>query len=119
MAIVLLGLLVETTGGCATASLLEMGDARALMFLPLTLTFDALSFGIASAGRRPRTAPQPAYSMSTWQDPDDWVATCEGPLFCPDHKHFVCTGEPDACSCLCEVTLPEPAAERRVAAVAR
>ncbi len=119
MTIVLLGLGLEVTGGCATASLLEMGDAQALVLLPLTLTFDALRFDAASAaaaGRRKGAAPALTYSMSTWGDPDDWVETCEGPLLCPAHKHFVCRGEPDRCTCLCEVTEPEPTAARQAAA---
>jgi len=118
----LLGMLSSGTGGCATASLLEMGDARAMALLPLTLTFDAIHLGILSAGsgRRSSAAAPPANPMVGWQDPDDWVGSCAGPLFCPDHKHFVCTGTPDACACECEVTLPpETAPPPAVAMVVR
>ena len=116
----LLGLVIEATGGCATASLFQMGDSRALMFLPFTLTFDALNFGIASALRRDRSrGTAPTYNPAAdWHDPDDWVVTCEGPLLCPEHRHFVCTGEAHACTCVCVVTLPDPAAEGRVALLA-
>ncbi|RLB54975.1 MAG: hypothetical protein DRI90_19810 [Deltaproteobacteria bacterium] len=114
------GLLIECAGGCATASLMRTGDPRAMVLLPFTLTFDALAFGISSALKRDQTrAAGPIYNTATdWHDPDDWVATCAGPLMCPEHRHFVCAGEIHACTCSCVVTMPEPAAQRQVALLA-
>jgi hypothetical protein len=117
VAVGLLGLLIEATGACATASLMRSGDASALMLLPLTLTFDAIHLAIASAlgGKGNRGAGPVINPALGWHDPDDWVATCEGPLLCPEHRHFQCTGQPHECTCSCVVTQPEPAAVHEVA----
>lgn len=36
-----------------------------------------------------------------WQDPDDWVAACDGPMMCGEHEHFSCAGTPGNCYCDC------------------
>lgn len=95
------------SSGCATQAVLSSGQPEALALVPFALMFDAFTAGIASAGCGAATYT-PNYAMLDWQDPDDWVGDCAGPLMCPSHAHFVCEGRARTCNCWCEVTLPEP-----------
>jgi hypothetical protein len=80
-------------------------SAPVVALLPFTLTLDALLLALLGATQAPAPAPS-GYGARGFEDPGDWVASCEGPLFCPKHRHFVCTGKRRACECHCEITPP-------------
>jgi hypothetical protein len=81
--------------------------------LPFAIALDTIFAAIGSAGS---SSPQPGVYQAPrgnlyWNDPGDWVADCEGPLFCPEHREFVCDGGPGSCSCSCVVSEPDPNAD--------
>jgi hypothetical protein len=98
--------------GCFTQAVMGANSPEALVLLPVAMTFDLI--GLAAAGaarsnlRSPPGGPPPNYANLGFQDPDDWVGECAGPLWCDEHEQFVCEGRPGDCDCWCEVT-PAPA----------
>ncbi|HZO16015.1 MAG TPA: hypothetical protein VFB62_22230 [Polyangiaceae bacterium] len=103
--------LVPTSSGCVSASLASAAASSAaaaplVAVLPITLALDGILLGLAGASMAPAPPSQGNYANYGWKDPDDWVAQCEGPLHCPEHRHFVCSGSPGNCECHCEVTPP-------------
>jgi hypothetical protein len=104
MGCALLIALGATNTGCTTAMLVQSAadEPAVLAALPFTLLIDA--FGAALGVKPSRATTPPPAAPIHWDDPDDWVAACAGPLHCPDHRHFVCEGVPGDCNCDCVVS---------------
>lgn len=54
--------------------------------------------------------PDPVSAMRYWEDPDDWLVDCPGPLDCPPYQVMTCWGGPDRCRCSCEFDAERAAA---------
>jgi hypothetical protein len=93
------------SSGCISQAVMNSGDPKALVLLPLTLPLDlglAALTGGANLRNVSMSGPTPAYNgMRDWVDPNDWVADCAGPILCPEGAQHRCTGTPGACSCDC------------------
>jgi hypothetical protein len=99
--------------GCMTTSLASAagsGGAPAVALLPVALVIDgallAMLANSSSGPSGPSAFPSPRVSVN-WQDPQNWVASCDGPLLCAEHEEFLCLGSPGNCTCSCEVIPPE------------
>ncbi len=102
-AMLALGLTGLGTTGC-TAAVINAGaqDPAALALLPVALIGDVIGMALGDdGGSDPVVAAAPNHRH--WQDPDDWVGSCDGPLMCPSHKLFACSGAPGDCHCECVV----------------
>ena len=93
--------------GCTQAVMQAGGDdPRAFAALPIAVIGDliaaAASGGSSSAGS---STPPPDPSLLSWEDPDDWIAECEGPSLCRAPESFVCYGEPGDCHCACSMNV--------------
>ncbi len=99
--------LAMLTSGCAALAKAAAFDPAALAMVPVALAAQA----ITAAGREDQTpsngminvlpnsfGPQ---SSRDWDDPDDWVAECDGPMLCSEHEQFACSGVPGDCFCDC------------------
>lgn len=103
-AMLALGLTATMTGTGCTVAVLEASakDPTALAFLPVALIGDLIGAAIdGGGGGATAVAADPRHRH--WQDPDDWVGSCDGPLMCPPHKVFACSGASGDCYCECVV----------------
>lgn len=57
--------------------------------------------------------PDPISPLRYWQDPDDWVGQCPGPLNCPSYQIMHCRGVAGHCRCSCEYDAAQAAALER------
>jgi len=100
--------MAQASSGC-TAAVVQAGaeEPTVLALLPLAFLGDLLQLGIrGSSGGATSTV---ARTVGNWRDPGDWVGACTGPLTCPLHQVFECTGVPGDCSCQCVVISPSAA----------
>lgn len=102
--LVLLMWMSSSTVGCATSTVMQAGadNPRAFAALPFALVGDLIA-AAASGGSSASAPPDP--SLLSWEDPDDWIAECEGPSLCHAPESFVCYGEPDDCHCACSMNV--------------
>jgi hypothetical protein len=104
MTCVLVACLGLGSSGCISSAVLQNGDPRSLVFLPLTLPLDFAALLAASAMKGSSSGSSGAtvsYSAYDWKDPNDWVADCAGPVLCQEGARHRCTGSPGACQCDC------------------
>jgi hypothetical protein len=104
---VLVILLGTQTIGC-TSSVIQAGaeDPRALVLLPVAIIGDLIAHGLSGDDKASKpVSPPPDPSLATWQDPDDWLASCDGPLLCKAPRQMSCYGGPGDCFCACEMEI--------------
>lgn len=97
------------SSGCAALMDAAAFDPRALALLPVAAAAQVL--GAAAKENRkpsngminvlPASAQAHPLAYRHWDDPDDWIAECDGPILCGEHEHFSCTGTPGDCFCDC------------------
>lgn len=92
--------------GCTTA-VLQAGadDPRAFALLPVAVLGDLIAAAAGDSASSSSAPPTPDPSPASWEDPDDWVAACDGPILCEAPKSFVCYGVPGDCYCACSVNV--------------
>ena len=97
------------TTGCGAVLEAAAANPAALVFLPVAAAAEVIG-RVAKENRKPSTGmvsvsvPTPAnapLAYRYWEDPNDWVAECDGPMLCSEHEHFSCTGTPGDCYCDC------------------
>ena len=101
--------------GC-TPAVVQAGadDPRAFALLPVAVIGDLIASGLRGGkSSRPNTPPDP--SLASWEDPEDWVGECEGPLLCDAPRQFACYGSPGDCYCACELPLTATSASQATA----
>lgn len=111
-----LGAVAMLSTGCASVLRAAADNPAALAFLPVAAAAEVIG-AAAKESRKPSTGmltftpaagnPGPL-AYRDWQDPDDWVAACDGPMLCSEHEQFACTGTPGDCCCDCVGTSSTP-----------
>ena len=95
--------------GCASVLEAAAQNPAALVFLPVAAVAE-IATAASKENRKPSNGmvtmslPNPANAPLAnryWDDPNDWVADCDGPMMCGDHEHFSCAGTPGDCYCDC------------------
>ena len=97
------------TSGCASVLRAAADNPAALAFLPLAAAAEVIG-AAAKESSKPSTGmvsvsvpsqTNAPLAFRDWQDPDDWIAACDGPMLCAEHEHFSCSGTPGDCYCDC------------------